>query len=212
MKSKDRPDVESNMHLLLLAALSLAPSAPQGHFPGAPADRRRTVYVGWHDEMESRSYWGPLNMQNKAFVAQPTKGTLFLGLDQVPDNWHYEYQWSGLTREANVNVASYPILMARVRQVQGYAHLDIDILGAKGEVVETVRSSTLNAPGLSTIDLGPHLPAGYHRLRLRLIVGGPNQGCCATYDWVRFVNKSDAAFLTLHPDWDRVRLGGLSMR
>ncbi len=197
---------------LMPPLIGLTPQVTQGQFPGTTKDHRRTVFVGWHDEMDSRSNWSTLDMQNKAFVAQPIPGTVFLGLDRVPANWPYSYQWSGVTQVANVDVARYPILMSRVRQVQGYAHLDIDVLGPKGEVINTLRSATLNNPGLSTIDLSQVLAPAFYRLRLRLIVGGPNEGCCATYDWVRFVDKGDAEFLTLNPDWDRVRQYGLSLR
>lgn len=197
---------------LLAAALTGLNAPAQGQWPEMPKDHRRTVFVGWHDEMDSRSPWGPLNMQNKAFVAQPAPGTLFLGLDHVPADWPYAFQWSGVTQDANVDIARFPVLLARVRQVQGYAHLDVDVLGAKGEVVNTLRSSTLNGSGLSTIDLSKVLTPTFYRLRLRLIVGGPNEGCCATYDWVRFVDKGDAEFLTLNPDWDRVRLYGSMLR
>jgi len=62
------------------------------------------------------------------------------------------------------------------------------------------------------IDLSKSLKPAFYRLRLRLIVGGPNEGCCATYDWVRFVDQCNSAFLVQNPDWDRVRLDGLTLR
>ncbi|AIE84579.1 hypothetical protein OP10G_1211 [Fimbriimonas ginsengisoli Gsoil 348] len=174
--------------------------------------KHRIVFVGWHDEMDSRDQWGALDMENKAFTAAPTKGTIFLGLDRAPANWPYGYQWSGVTRDLYVDVARFPMLMARVIQVQGYAHLDIDVLDAKSKAINTLRSNTLTAPGISSIDLGRLLPPGQAHLRLRLIVGGPNEGCCATYDWVRFVNKVDADFLTKDPDWGYVRMHGMMLR
>jgi hypothetical protein len=173
----------------------------QGRLP-----HQKVVTVGWHDEMDSRSNWGGLNVQNKAFVATPAKGTLFLGLNRVPPNWPYQYQWSGVTQDATVDLAHFPVLMARTTQIQGYAHLDIDVLGQRGEVLNTLRTSTLNKPGLSVINLSKQVTPGLHKLRLRLIVGGSNDGCCATYDWVRFVSQADAEFLTKHPDWNKVRL------
>jgi hypothetical protein len=79
--------------------------------------------------------------------------------------------------------------------------MDIDVLDASGSAVKTLRTSTLNDPGVSTLDLGTVLDPAIYSLRLRLIVGGPNSGCCATYKWVRFVSRTDAEFLTKHPDW-----------
>ena len=199
------------MNLFVLATAMMA-TAPVAHRQIALPSNERTIFVGWNDEMDYRLRWSPLNMENRAFTATPTPGTLFLGLDHVPANWPYEYQWSGVSQDVGVNVAKFPILMARVSQVQGYAHLDIDVLGSKGQVLMTLRTSTLNAPGLSTLDLShTFFPDNYH-LRLRLIVGGTNDGCSATYNWVRFVSKSDSDFLQSHPDWRNVRRNGIMLR
>jgi len=173
---------------------------------------RPFVAVGWHDEMDDRFRWSPLNMENRAFTAAPVPGALFLGLERVPAGWPYAFQWSGVSQDLTVDVANFPFLMARVSQVQGYAHLDIDLLGPKGEVQNTTRSTTVQASGMSTVDLTSFVPAGVQRFRLRLIVGGPNSGCCATYRWVRFVSKADAEFLRAHPDWSRVRRPGNMLR
>ena len=175
-------------------------------------DKSHVVFVGWHDELDTRSRWSPLKMENHAFTASPVPGTLFLGLDHVPQNWPYLFQWSGVSQDAGVDLGNYPVLMARVPQVQGYAHLDIDVLGEAGEVLNTLRTTTLTKPGISTLDLGASLPAKYTQLRIRLIVGGPNDGCCATYNWVRFVSRPDAVFLTAHPDWNHVRRAGGMLR
>lgn len=177
----------------------------QRQLPGRHADPSQIV-VGWLDEMDNRYNWAPLQMENRAFVAVPTPGTLFLGLDHTPPNWPYQFQWSGVTRDAYVDIARFPVATARVTQVQGYAHLDIQVIGPKGDVVNTLRTTTLTSPGISRLDLSKSLPAGSYRFHIRLIVGGPNEGCCATYDWLRFVTAKDADFLAKHPDWTNVRL------
>jgi hypothetical protein len=151
-------------------------------------------------------------MENKARVNVPAKGAMILSLGQVPNGWPYTFQWSGVTQDANVDVAKYPVLMARLLWVEGYAHMDIDVLDASGKAVKTFRSSTVNGPGLSTIDFRGQLDPAIYRLRLRLIVGGPNSGCSATYDWVRFVQPADAEFLNRRPDWENVRRDGLVFR
>ncbi len=139
-------------------------------------------------------------MENKAFVAVPTPDTLFLGLDSVPANWPYAYQWSGVQQDARVDIARNPIVSAYITQVQGYAHLDIDVLDAGGRVVRTERTTTLTSPGVSTYDLGKVLTAGVYAFHVRLIVGGANSGCCATYKWVRFTTPREAEFLSRHPE------------
>lgn len=179
-------------------------NAPQFPHRQPNNQKYKMVYVGWQDEMDSRYNWSPINMENKAFVAQPTKSKLFLGLDKVPANWPYQYQWSGVTRDLEIDSSQYPVLMARVSQVQGYAHLDLELIGKNGAVENTIRTSTLTVSGLAQVDLRNSIPAGIRRLRVRLIVGGPNEGCCATYDWVRFVTPEDAAFLEKNPDWQYV--------
>jgi len=166
-----------------------------------------TIVVGWQDELDSPSRWEPLAMENQARVIAPP-GVLILSLGHVPDNWPYTYQWSGVTQDASVDVARFPVLMAKVNWVQGYAHMDIDVLDAQDRAVKTLRSSTLNGQGISTVDLVGSLDPAYYRLRLRLIVGGDNAGCAAIYDWVRFVGKKDAEFLAKNPDWTKLRLAG----
>ena len=154
--------------------------------------------------MNAKSSWQPLNMENKAFVEQPVPGKLFLGLAQVPPSWPYTFQWSGLSQNLSLDVAHYPVLIAKVDQVHGYAHMDIDVLDSAGHATRTLRSSTLNAPGLSEIDLGKELEPAVYRLQFRIIVGGENSGCSATYDWVRVVNREDAALLRAHPEYSRI--------
>lgn len=170
--------------------------------------REPTVVVGWCDELNSTGYWSPLAMENQARINVPYPGFVLLSLGHVPDNWPYTFQWSGISQDAQVDVARFPVLMARVQWVQGYAHMDIDVLDARGKAVRTLRSSTLNGPGLSKIDLSQVLDPASYRLRLRLIVGGDNSGCSATYDWVRFVDQKGAEFLETHPDWNKIRIFG----
>jgi len=179
---------------------------PFSHGVGQEGDvRHPAIVVGWNDELDSVDRWAPLGVANQARANVPFRGTMLLSLGHVPADWPYTYQWSGVTQDAWVDVGLFPMLMARVPWVQGYAHMDIDVLDEE-KVVKTIRSTTLNGPGISSIDLRTQLdPATYH-LRLRLIVGGDNAGCSATYDWVRFVKRPDADFLTSHPDWQNVRL------
>ena len=154
-------------------------------------------------------------MENRARVDFVRLGDVRLSLGQVPANWPYAYQWSGLKRDLRVEVDRYPVLMALVTHVQGYAHLDIDVLDANGRAVRTLRSSTLNVStlpkaaagsglegprsskpeilsGVVEADLGKELLPGTYRLQVRLIVGGDNSGCSAEYHWLRFVATKDA--------------------
>lgn len=187
----------------MISAIAFSLALVQGA-GSAPGQQGLPIVVGWNDELDSRAHWSPLNVENKARVSGPP-GVLLLSLGQVPTGWPYEYQWSGVSQDLRVDLARFPVLMAKVNWVQGYAHLDIDVVDAAGVAVKTFRSSTLTAAGLSTVDLGKELDPAYYSLRIRLIVGGPNSGCEATYDWVRFVSRRDSEFLTAHPEWDLVR-------
>lgn len=174
--------------------------------------RQPPIWVGWQDELNRVEDWSPLAMLNQARAITPLPGILVLSLDRVPSDWPYTYQWSGVTRDAQVDIAQFPVLMARVLWVKGYAHMDIDVLDAHGKAVKTLRSGTVNGPGMSTIDLSTVLDPAYYSLRLRLIVGGDNSGCTATYDWVRFVKQSDVDRLNRNPDFPNVRLYGQVLR
>jgi hypothetical protein len=169
--------------------------------------------IGWHDDFDRQGAWQPLDMENRADERLLRPGTLRLSLKHVPDGWPYAYQWSGLKTNILADVARYPVLMAYVTHVHGYAHLDIDVLDADDHPVKTMRSSTINVStlkdsgeageipeGLVVADLGKELlPANYH-LQLRLIVGGANSGCSAEYRWIRFVARKDADRLADHPN------------
>ena len=185
--------------MIAFSALACGPGAGQSKGLDLSSCNSPGIVVGWHDEMDDRVRWKPLAVGNKAFVAVPTPDALFLGLDMVPPNWPYTYQWSGVEQDARVDVARYPVVSAYIVQVQGYAHLDIDVLDSGGKVTRTERTSTLTSPGVATLDLGKDLAPGVYTLHVRLIVGGPNSGCCATYKWVRFTTSRDADYLSRHP-------------
>lgn len=189
------------MVLAFIAALQIGPGSQ------CPVvDPQKSIMVGWHDEFTTSRRWSPLNIDNKASVELGRGDVLGLTLGHVPDGWPYTFQWSGVTRDLRIDAARFPILMAHVPSVQGYAHMDVDVLDARGKSVRTLRSTTLNAKGISSLDLAQELHPATYNLRLRLIVGGPNEGCHADYDWVRFVKREDAAFLTAHPDFRNVEL------
>ena len=89
-----------------------------------------------------------------------------------------------------MDIARFPNLIASITEVSGYAHLDVDVLDDKGKAVKTLRSPTLTSPGVSAINLRESLDPAVYQLRVRMIVGGPNAGCSASYDWLRFVGKT----------------------
>ena len=189
-----------SMIISVLVAVILTATSPQR--PGAPQDLDRMV--GWHDELVTASRWTPLNLDNKANVKLEERGCLKLSLDHVPANWPWTFQWSGLSQDAHVDIARFPVLMAHVVQVHGYAHMDIEVLDAHGKSIRTLRTSTVNNPGMSTIDFSGVLDPAVYSLRLSLIVGGDNSGCSATYHWVRFAATADAEFFSAHPNFNRV--------
>jgi len=167
--------------------------------PGGPP-HAQMVSPGWHDELSSVSGWGPLSLENKAHVFHSDEGEMLLSLNHVPGGWPYQYQWSGVTRDVQADLGRWPVLMARCTGVLGYAHMDIEVLDRAGKVVKGFRSSTITSAGVSEVDLRASLDPAVYTLRLRLIVGGPNEGCSATYDWVRFVSRPDAQALRAHPE------------
>lgn len=131
--------------------------------------------------------WSHLAIENKPAISKRKHGLLELELKQVPNGWPYEYQWSGITRHVRVDIAKFPVLQASVPRLVGYAHLDIEVLDSSGKAVKGVRSTTITSPGTIVANLGDSLDPAIYRLRLRLIVRGPNSGCKAVYDWIRFV-------------------------
>ena len=99
-----------------------------------------------------------------------------------------------------INIAKYPYLGAQVTDIYaGYAHMDIDVLDADGKPYKTIRSNTLQSPGISFVNLKDHLDPATYNLQLRLIVGGPNSGCSATYNWIRFTTLEDAERMMSYP-------------
>lgn len=138
--------------------------------------------------------WPPIQMENQPEVYRERTGVVWMRLPHVPQGWPYQYQWSGITHDAIVDLDRFPILVARVARVMGksYAHMDIEESDLGGKPAWTERSSTLQQSGLSIGDIGKDHP-GVRRLHLRLIVGGPNEGASAAYTYVRL---SDARIST----------------
>lgn len=100
-----------------------------------------------------------------------------------------------------MDIGKYPFLTANVSELLGgYAHMDIDVLDSAGKAVKTLRSSTLQAGGLSFVNLRESLDPAIYTLQLRLIVGGSNEGCWATYDWVCFTSVEDGERLKQNPN------------
>lgn len=158
------------------------------------------IKLGWHDELNDARAWRVLAVENIPKVSTPVRGALRLSLAKVKEGWPYTFQWSGVQREATVDMSRHPFLTASVTDVVGYAHLDIEVLDREGKAVKTFRTSTLQTAGVCFVDLGKDLDPAIYRLRLRLIVGGTNDGCSATYKWVRFTNKTDGERLITNPD------------
>ena len=165
---------------MITAALFLATKALQD-----------PIRMGWHDELNDLKPWRILPVENRPRMTAPVRGALRLVLAKVPEGWPYTYQWSGVQREASVDIGRHPFFSAHVSQVQGYAHVDIEVLDREGKAVKNFRTSSVQASGVCFIDLSKDLDPAIYRLRLRLIVGGPNEGCSVTYNWVRFTSSKD---------------------
>lgn len=172
------------MPLAWLLPLALSSSTlPQDPLPKS---------IGWHDELNRVSTWNTISPEHPAQVTVPVKGALQMSLVHVAAGWPYEYQWSGVGREATVDLAKAPFLVARVSSLLGgYAHMDIDVLDDKGKSMTSFRSSTIQAGGLVYLDCSEKFMPGTYRLRVRLILGGSNEGCTATYNWVRFMSRDE---------------------
>lgn len=167
--------------------------------PMPPVQMVKPVAVGWNDELEVLSAWRDLRTSNKPQTIRREEGGLTLRLPQVPDRWPYQYQWSGLTREAVVDLDRYPVLLAKVDAVSGYAHLDLEERDVDGAAVRGKRTPGLTTPGIIRFDLGDEAK-NVRRLTLRLIVGGPNEGASATFRWVRFASRETADLIEKNPD------------
>lgn len=180
---------------------SQCPVLPIPVLPVEPLIYADPVRVGWHDELNKSKTWSPLAVENKPKVSVPFQGAMRLTLGKVPAGWPYEYQWSGVQRDATVDIARHPYLTANVSQLLGgYAHMDVDILDASGNAVKGFRSSTLQAGGVLFLDFKNQLDPAVYRMRIRLIVGGSNEGCYATYNWIRFTSTVDGERLQKSPD------------
>ncbi len=164
-----------------------------------PVETTQSGPIGWHDEMNRQYEWTHLSSSNKPDLDWSKPGFLGLTLHHVPRGWPYQYQWSGVTKTVEINVVENPILSAHVSELKGYAHLDIDVLDDKGKTLIQLRSNTLQSPGTCSVKLGEHVFPGTYSFRIRLIVGGPNEGCSATYDWIRGTTKDDDKQLIDYP-------------
>ena len=155
------------------------------------------LVVGWHDEMNDPGLWHPLEVENQPDAYAAHKGALCLRLPHVPDGFPYAYQWSGVTRTVSADLGRYPVLMARVASLDtgSYAHLEVEERDASGKPTRAWRSPTLTRPGLTLLDLGKELDGSVRRLTVRLIVGGALTGAKCEYDWLRFVKRTDVAYL-----------------
>lgn len=170
------------------------------------AGQTAALAIGWHDEMNDPGLWHQLGMENPPDVYAARKGSVTLRLPHVPDGYPYQFQWSGVTRAVSADLGRYPILMARISSLEegSYAHLDVEERDITGKAVRSWRSPTLTRPGITLVDMGKAAGADTRRLTLRLIIGGKLTGARGEYDWVRFVNRNDAAFLQAHADWQKV--------
>ena len=72
--------------------------------------------------------------------------------------------------------------------------------------MHTLRTPTLQAPGLSAFDLGKEYGPHVWRLVLRINVGGAPAGAACECSWVRFVRREDLPLLQERPDWQPVDL------
>lgn len=151
-----------------------------------------SAQFGWHDELNRQYEWTHLATSNKPDLDWSKPGLLGMTLHHVPRGWPYQYQWSGVTKTVEINVAENPILSARVSELKGYAHLDIDVLDGHNKILLQLRSNTLQSPGICSVKLSERIFPGTYSFRIRLIVGGPNEGCSATYDWIRGSSEKDA--------------------
>ncbi len=195
---------------IIFAALVSFFTVAAGARKPARVPARRPFVAGWRDEMNEPLAWRPVSPPDRLRVEMAAKepGAVSLTLPRVPDGWPYSYQWGAAEREAAVDLARFPVLVARVTRVSenGYAHLEVGT-GAAAE--KPVRSETQTAPGLIVTDVARALSggaafAGRQRLALRLIAGGANAGASCDYAYVRFVSREDAARLRENPDRQEV--------
>ena len=183
--------------LSLLLGSTLLPVAVQSPLP--------PITVGWSDEMNIRNSWRHLEIDHKPTMTFPKHGAMRLELSKVPSDWPYTYQWSGVRQRAVVDIVHFPFLTSSVTDLQGYAHMDIDVLDAAGKKVKGFRSSTLQSDGVSFVDLAGQLDPAAYTMEIRLIIGGPNEGCRGTYNWVRFTSPEDGQRLQQAPNTKNLR-------
>ncbi len=191
---------------LILCSLMAVSVSGASRQTGGKTRQNAPLVIGWHDEMNDSGLWHPLSMENQPDVYAARKGSLTLRLPHVLDGFPYQFQWSGVTRTVSADLARYPVLMARVSSLEAgsYAHLDIEERDISGKAVRSWRSATLTRPGITLVDMGKAAGADTRRLTIRLIIGGKLAGAKGEYDWIRFVNRADSAFLQSHADWQKV--------
>lgn len=170
----------------------------------ATATLQAPIKLGWHDELNDLKPWRMLAVENRPRMTAPVRGALRLELARVPDGWPYSYQWSGVEREVTVDIGRHPFLTAHAAEVAGYGHVDVDVLDREGKTVKNFRTSSVQASGVCFLDLSKDLDPAIYRLRLRLIVGGPIEGCSVTYNWVRFTSKQDGERLLADPGFSKL--------
>ncbi|MBV9468357.1 MAG: hypothetical protein JO316_15505 [Abitibacteriaceae bacterium] len=174
-----------------------------------PGERALPVLVGWNDEMNDAGAWQQATTANPVDVFGTHPGLLSLRLPHVAQNFPYSYQWSGLQRDITVDLAHYPVAIARISQLQegSYAQIRIVEHDYTGHEVQTWTTQALTSPGLAILDIGKEWGvADTRRFTLQMIVGGPLYGASCDYDWVRFVNREEVPFLQAHPNWQQVEL------
>jgi hypothetical protein len=193
-RTKYRMRLVTILCLLLLTGVFVRSEGATRKKPAAPV-------VGWHDEMNDPAAWELLGLENQPAVYAARPGALTLRLPHVPAGFPYAYQWSGVTRTAVVDLDRYPVAVAYVPRLGdgSYAHLDFEERDYQGRTLRTARSSTLQKPGLSVLDLGKEWGMQTQRVVMRLIVGGQLSGAWCEYAWVRFVRREDLPRLEANP-------------
>lgn len=154
---------------------------------------QNSIPVGWHDELATPGLWVPLDGGTQPIVRIPRASHIELRFAPQTADWPYQFQWGGVRRFISFDPRRHPVIIARVTDVQGYAHLEIEDERGRG-----LRSSAVQSPGYVRLDM----PAdkSMQRYELRLIGGGPNSGASVTYDWVRCTTAQGAARMIADPN------------
>ncbi len=159
----------------------------------------KPVSCRWRDEFDHPSEWKHIAASNKPSLDWSRPGKLGLTLPHVPRDWPYQYQWAALTKTVTLDMTAAPFLTARVTELKGYAHLDIDFM-SNDKVLSQLRSSTIESPGVMWLDMSDRVFPGTYTFRIRIVAGGPNEGCNAMYDWLRLTSVEDGKRLLADPN------------